>query len=96
MYNSGNQAPQILNQKQQPGIVTLSSAGGTASAPQTPKDMIQGILMNLGDQMKAFNTTNVGNSKKTSNKQGQNHKSKSSTIGNPSMNVGLVQQQLYE
>jgi len=46
--------------------------------------------MNLGDQMKAFNTTNVGNTKKVS--KGHTHKSKSSTIGNPTMNVGLAQQ----
>lgn len=88
MYNTANQAPQIMNQ-QHPGIITLSSAGGTASAPQTPKDMIQGILSNLGDQMKAFNTTNpVGNSKKMSTKHAgqQTHKSKSSTQGN---NLGM-------
>jgi hypothetical protein len=89
MYNTANQAPQIMNQQQHPGIITLSSAGGTASAPQTPKDMIQGILSNLGDQMKAFNTTNPGgNTKKMSAKQGgqQSHKSKSSTQGN---NIGI-------
>lgn len=78
--HNGNQPPQIMSQLQQQGIMTLSSAGGTASAPQTPKDMIQGILMNLGDQTKAFNTTNAGNSKRISSKKGQNAKSKSSTM----------------
>lgn len=85
--DTGNNPLTISSQHGGP-LNSLSAGGTTISAPQTPKDMIQGMLLSLNEQ----NQRPKKDGKK--NRSAHGHKSKSSA--NTAAGAGGAQKQLYE
>ena len=93
MYNM-RQHPQIMTQNQltaQGGLNPMTSVG--SSTPQTPKDMIQGILLNLGDQMKLYNSSQGTANKKVKSVSGNKSKSTAAVnqVGQSQYNLQLFE-----
>lgn len=83
--DTGNN-PLTLSSQHGAPLNSLSAGGTTVSAPQTPKDMIQGMLLSLNEQ----NQRPKKDSKKNKSAHGQKSKASANTAS------GGAQKQLYE